>query len=260
MDKTIRVLLVDDQEIVRQGLQRMLEVEEDIEIVGECASAEEAFSNMAKLQPDIVLMDAQMPGMGGVKATWHLKQNGVGYDGDVIVLAESAEYHTEALEAGAASYLLKDITGNELAQAIREVYWNSQLPDDHNNFNEEAIELIIPPSTNSSLLLSFIYLLEKRLCDPFTHVSIMHIIGSWDWGTIITLSLSSNQSVNLLEKLENLPEVERVEQKPLIRGTHPVLPKKFGTLPKPRISPNKIIHITLKETNISTQEFLSVSD
>lgn len=71
MKENIRVLLVDDRELVRRGLQSMLESEEDMGVVGDCATAEEAFSEIARLRPDIVLMDIRMPGMNGIEGSRH---------------------------------------------------------------------------------------------------------------------------------------------------------------------------------------------
>ena len=74
MEEHIRILLVDDNELVRHGLRHMLEPEEDMKVVGDCASAEEVFSEMARLYPDIVLMDDQLPGMDGIEAIRHFKK------------------------------------------------------------------------------------------------------------------------------------------------------------------------------------------
>ncbi len=115
MNKAVRILIVDDLELYRQGLRRMLELEEDMNVVDDC-DAEESSSKIARLRPDMVLTCIQMPGLKGVI------RNSLDYGGDVIVLAESLDYRAEALEAGAASYLLKEVTPAELARAIRQVY------------------------------------------------------------------------------------------------------------------------------------------
>jgi len=227
----------------------MLEPEEDMEVVGDCANAEEAFSKMTRLYPDIVLMDAQMPGMNGIKATRSLKRDGLDYDSDVIILAESADYRAEALEAGAASYLIKDVTRAELTQAIREVYWSKQLPDDRKDLVEEAVELVVPPPANAAQLLRFMCQLEEKFHDNYdNYASIMRTVSSWNRGTVITILLEPNRLPNLLDKLGNMPEVEKVEEEPLARGASSSFPKKFGTLPWSSISPSKRIRVTLKET------------
>lgn len=140
MNKAIRILLVHDHEIVRHGLRSMLELEKDMEVVGECecASADEVFYKIEGLYPDIVLMRTLMPGMNEIEATRSLKGTRIGYDGDVIMLAESVDYRAEALRTGAASCLLEDVTSAELADAIRQVFWSKHSPEE---FVEEAAEL-----------------------------------------------------------------------------------------------------------------------
>ena len=122
--KEIRVFLVDDQEIVRRGVRGMLEQEEDMEIVGDCSSAEEALLQAEILLPNIILMEVEMPGMGGIEATRRYYQKRLSCS--VIMLTLCEDCLAEALEAGAIGYLLKDIKRQELAQAIRRVY-NGEL-------------------------------------------------------------------------------------------------------------------------------------
>lgn len=116
----IRVLIVDDHQVVRSGLRLMLDLEDDIKVVGEASSAEEAFTQAELLSPDIVLMDIKMPGMSGVEATRILKERQPSCN--VIVLTLYEEHMAQAIEAGAAGYLLKDVKHKELSQAIRAVH------------------------------------------------------------------------------------------------------------------------------------------
>jgi len=258
MKKAIRILLVDDHELVRHGLRHMLELEEDIEVVGDYSGVEEAFPEMARLSPDIILMDAEMPGVNGIDATRSLKRNGLNYDGDVIVLAESVDYRAEAVEAGAASYLLKDITRAELTQAVREVYWSKQSPEGREGFVNETVELVIPPPANATWLLRFMCQLEERLHG--NHASIMHTVGSWHLGTIITISLKPTALSGLLYQLGNMPEVQKVEEKGLARDVFSSFSKKFGILSRLSSRPSKRISITLKETSTARQESATVSN
>ena len=115
--KEIRVLLVDNHEIVRCGVRDMLEQEEDMEIVGDCASAEEALQQAETLSPNIILMEVKMPGMGGIEATRLYCQKKTPCS--IIMLTLCEDCLAEALEAGAAGYLLENIKRQELAQAIR---------------------------------------------------------------------------------------------------------------------------------------------
>jgi DNA-binding NarL/FixJ family response regulator len=125
MSKDIRILLVDDHEIVRHGLRRMLELEEDIKVVGDCADADEAFFQAEMLSPDIVLMDIKMPERDGVETARLLKEKQPACE--IIMLTMYDEYLTQAIEAGAVGYLLKDVKRDELLRAIRAVY-QGRLP------------------------------------------------------------------------------------------------------------------------------------
>ncbi len=118
--EAIRVLLVDDHQVVRQGLRKMLDGEKGIEVVGDAGSAEEILAEVELLSPDIVLMDIRMPGMGGIEATRQLKAKQP--ECSIIVLTLYGEYLPQAIEAGAVGYLLKNIKREELSQAIRAVY------------------------------------------------------------------------------------------------------------------------------------------
>jgi DNA-binding NarL/FixJ family response regulator len=121
MGESIRVLLVDDQKLMREGLRVLLELEPDIEVAGEAADGDAVLESYAALQPDIVLMDIRMPGMDGVEATWRLR--GRWPEARVIILTtfDDDEYVFEGLRAGASGYLLKDVSGAELAEAVRTV-------------------------------------------------------------------------------------------------------------------------------------------
>lgn len=117
--EAINILLVDDQEVVREGLRRMLELENDLNVIGEAADASEAIPQVDSLSPDIVLMDIKMGGVDGIELTRQLKQRHPSTN--VIMLTLYDEYLTQAIEAGAVGYLLKDIKREELVRAIRSV-------------------------------------------------------------------------------------------------------------------------------------------
>lgn len=115
----IRVLLVDDQALFREGLRTLLSVWDDIEVVGEAANGEEAVTAVAQLKPDVILMDLRMPVLDGVAATRRIcAQNP---DCRVIVLTtfDDDEHIFDGLRAGAAGYLLKDVPSAKLVEAIR---------------------------------------------------------------------------------------------------------------------------------------------
>ncbi|WP_431681901.1 response regulator [Kitasatospora sp. KL5] len=120
---TIRVLLVDDQPLLRTGFRMILEAESDLVVVGEAGDGQQALEQVRALQPDVVLMDIRMPRMDGVEATRRIA--GPGRDGPAKVLVLTTfdldEYVVEALRAGASGFLLKDVPAEELVQAIRVV-------------------------------------------------------------------------------------------------------------------------------------------
>lgn len=119
----IRVLLVDDQPLLRTGFRMILEAEQDLAVVGEAGDGLQALDQVRALQPDVVLMDIRMPRMDGVEATRQI--TGPGRDGPAKVLVLTTfdldEYVVEALRAGASGFLLKDAPAVELVQAIRVV-------------------------------------------------------------------------------------------------------------------------------------------
>jgi len=127
MPEPIRVLLVDDQRLMRDGLRTLLELENDIEAVGEASNGQEAIQAYADLQPDVVLMDIRMPVMNGVEATVRLCQDWP--EANIIILTtfDDDEYLFAGLRAGAKGYLLKDVSGDELATAVRAVASGSAL-------------------------------------------------------------------------------------------------------------------------------------
>ncbi len=117
----IKVLLVDDQSLIRQGLKVLLELEPDLEIVGEAENGEIAVNLIAQLTPDVVLMDIRMPIMDGVAATREIQKDFPGVKVLVLTTFDDDEYVKAALQHGAMGYLLKDTPSEELAVAIRAV-------------------------------------------------------------------------------------------------------------------------------------------
>jgi DNA-binding NarL/FixJ family response regulator len=120
---TIRVLVVDDQPLIRAGFHKMVEARPDLEVVGEAADGAEALEQTRRLGPDVVLMDVRMPTMDGLEATRQLAGPGVANPTRVLILTtfDLDEYVYEALRAGASGFLLKDAPPEELAAAIRVV-------------------------------------------------------------------------------------------------------------------------------------------
>lgn len=118
----IRVLLVDDQKLIRRGLKLLLQAEPDLQVVGEADNGQKALQQVEALQPDVVLMDIHMPVMDGVTATKLICQQFSEAKVLVLTTFDEDEYVAEALRCGAMGYLLKDMPSEELAAAIRTVH------------------------------------------------------------------------------------------------------------------------------------------
>lgn len=210
----IRVFLVDDQEIVRCGVRGMLEQEQDIKVIGDCSSVEEALLQTEILLPNIILMEVEMPGIGGIEATRRYYQKRAPCS--IIMLTLSEDRLAEALEAGATGYLLKDIKHQELAQAIRRVYSGDLVVDerftlqgveggpeylplgcDSSGTLVKEAELVILPPIEATRLLRFAYQVERAL-----EAAIVQQVGSWDRGTAITIRMGTvTPLVDILDRL-----------------------------------------------------------
>ena len=134
-------MLVDDQQLVRTGFRMILAVEEGIEVVGEAANGREAVDSVARLRPDIVVMDIRMPVMDGVEATRRLTGSDSAPRVLVLTTFDTDEHVVEALRAGASGFLLKDVTPADFVTAIRVV---------------ASGEALIAPSVTRRLLERFV--------------------------------------------------------------------------------------------------------
>ncbi|GAA3036611.1 response regulator [Streptomyces glomeratus] len=122
MADAIKVLLVDDHQVVRRGLRTFLEVQDDIEVVGEASDGAEGVARAQELTPDVVLMDVKMPGMDGIEALRRLRA--LDHPARVLIVTSFTEQRTvvPALRAGAAGYVYKNVDPDALAGAIRSVH------------------------------------------------------------------------------------------------------------------------------------------
>ncbi|WP_328735499.1 response regulator transcription factor [Streptomyces bobili] len=118
---TIRVLIADDQQMVRQGFTVLLNAQPDIEVIGQAVDGLDAMAQVAELSPDVVLMDIRMPELGGIEATRRITVATPEIKVLVLTTFDLDEYVYEALRAGASGFLLKDASADQLAEAVRVV-------------------------------------------------------------------------------------------------------------------------------------------
>lgn len=121
-DRKIRVLVADDQTLVREGIASLLNLQAEVEVVGTASNGQEAVEQALALGPDVVLMDIRMPIMDGVEAAQRIRGESPGCQVLMLTTFDDEEYVMDALRAGACGYLLKDIPAHDLASAIKAAY------------------------------------------------------------------------------------------------------------------------------------------
>ena len=127
MTETINVIIVDDHLVVREGISSVLDYADGIEVIGQASNAEEALDQINRLSPDIILMDLRMPGVDGIQLTRTILRTKPHCK--IIILTLYDQFVSEAVAAGASGYLLKDISGEELISAIKQVYGGETVFD-----------------------------------------------------------------------------------------------------------------------------------
>ncbi len=155
----IRVLIVDDQRLMRQGLRTLLELEPDIDIVGEAEDGLAALEQYELGQPDVVLMDIRMPRLDGVESTHRLVSQWPAARVIILTTFDDDQSVFEGLRAGALGYLLKDVSGSELAEAIRTVAGGGALIEPSVTRKVLAEFTRLAPAGSSSI---------ERLPDPLS--------------------------------------------------------------------------------------------
>jgi NarL family two-component system response regulator LiaR len=201
MSEVIRVLIVDDHDIVRRGLVNMLDAFDDLELVGEASGGEQAIQMCDTLTPDVVLMDLVMPTMNGVTATARILA--AHPDVRIVVLTTFQEENLVqgALEAGAISYLLKNVSIDELANAIRNAY------EGRATLAPEAAQVLISAATRPPQIG---YDLTEREREVLA--LIVEGLSNREIGDQLTISHSTvkNHVSNILSKLNAANRAEAV--------------------------------------------------
>ena len=269
MKKDIQILLVDDHQVVRDGLQHMLGQEEDMTVVGQSANGKEAMSQLDNLSPNIILMDIKMPGENGIVLTRRLLEKQPSCK--VIMLTLYDEYLDDAMGAGAVGYLLKDIKRVELTQAIRRVHRGQVVISESIKANRgydyeegtyeqeeggslteydglspllEEVQMVIPPPVDANQLMRFVGQVEEML-----QSHMLQMVGSWQGGTAITIPLPKPAPLaELMNQLEELSEVGTIGESPLTGETDRRLFKKADAVPRLNDRLRKTLFITLNNS------------
>jgi two-component system response regulator NreC len=193
----IRVLIVDDHALVREGITALLRFYDEVEVVGEASDGREAISKSEELKPDVILMDIAMPGLGGLEATVEIKKKTP--EVKVIVLSQydDMEYVNRFLKAKVSGYLLKRAVGSELIAAIRAVARGESYL--HSAIAAKVIEGFVGKKSESSdpyeLLTDREKQVLKLLAEGNTHKDIATVLG-------ISVKTAIAHHSNIMEKLE----------------------------------------------------------
>ena len=160
MDK-IRIVIADDHAVVREGTRTLLEREEDMEVVGEASDGEEAVKVIEKTKPDVAILDISMPKLSGIEVTKRIKSRLPSTAILILTAYDNDEYVFALLEAGAAGYLLKDVSGTEIVEAVRSVYSGESVL--HPSIARKVIQRAIVSSAKSHEESAEIELSEREL-------------------------------------------------------------------------------------------------
>ena len=231
MGTKIRILLIDDHEVVRKGLCGMLAEEADMEVVGQSDGGEAVLEQIDSSSPDVILMDIKMPKIDGIQLAFMVKKRFPHCN--IVMLTLYDEYLIRAMGVGASGYLLKDISRGELIQSIRQVYSGdiviskdiarrfpilTEKPGVKENLPQvsifggetmlEEVQLVIPASDYATDVIRFIAQVEKAL-----QTRILQVVGSWEEGTAVTAVLNrATPFSEIMAKLKGMNGAGRVEE------------------------------------------------
>lgn len=203
----IRLLLVDDHEIVRAGIKMLFQSEQDMEIVGEVGSGTEAIEAVKELEPDVVIMDVAMPGMSGIEATQQIKQASP----ETVVLAltmyEDEQYFFEMLNAGASGYIPKRAAPDDLVSAIRVVSQGNVFL--HSTLAKFLMKEMMDPSTEVDP--SVAEELTPREREVLTYIAEGYTNREIAEALVISVKTVDRHRENIMQKLNLHSRVELVK-------------------------------------------------
>ena len=243
----IRILLVIENKDLRHRLDRMLHNEEDMCVIGDCGSIEEALSHIEEVIPNIIILETQLLDMKGAEAARRLRYV-MGDDGGIILLAESLNDVFDNLEDNTVDYYLdQSKQSTELVQVIRQVYQNRHYLPTNRVFLEEEVELIIGQCFSSSQISTFISQLHDRIRE--NHFGrVWRTVGS-NKGVVITINTRPNRFADVLRLLNDMPDVESVDVETKAEGIFPHVIKKIINKEKSTETSIKKIYGTLKQSS-----------
>lgn len=265
MRKDIKVLLVDDHQVVRDGLCAMLAEEPDIEVVSQSAGGEDVLIQIARYSPNVILMDIKMPRLDGIQLTNLVRQKNPNCN--IIMLTLYDEYLVRAMGAGARGYLLKDIRRDELIQAIRQVHrgevvignnvaGRSKIKAVQAGEAEagvmqteildkmfEEVQLVIPPPSDANQIIQFISKVENTL-----RTRIIQVAGSWEEGTVVTAVLPGATRLDqIIGTLREMSGIDTVEHTSLMWGANSGLIDRAVNSMSAKDRPCKVLFINFKD-------------
>jgi DNA-binding NarL/FixJ family response regulator len=147
---SIKVMIVDDHKLVREGLKAVFGQGDEVDVIGEAGSGEEAIEMVDKIKPEVILMDISMPGMNGIQATKLIRDTHPDAKIVILTMLDQEGYVYEAIKAGATGYMLKSTSSDELVKAIQTVYEGKAL---------------LHPDATAQLLKEFVQLAENKAKD-----------------------------------------------------------------------------------------------
>jgi RNA polymerase sigma factor (sigma-70 family) len=204
----IRVVIVDDQALIRDGLRTMLELDGEMSVVGEAADGASAVETVQRTRPDLVLMDIRMPGVDGLEATRRLLQTTAGLKVLVLTTYDADEYVLDAMRAGAAGFLLKDLRKGQLVRAVRQAAAGDLVFDP--SITRRLIETVADRSRARSEARSALVQLTER------ELEVLKLMATGLTNSELAADLSVSESTvkthvaRILDKLEVRDRVQAV--------------------------------------------------